>query len=48
VRIVSWSTPEEGMDGVTGVLVLGFLDKSVHVNVFRESHGGGERQSGGF
>lgn len=34
------------MDGVTRVLILGFLDKSVWVDVFRESHGGGEKQNG--
>lgn len=37
-------TPDEGMDGVARVFILGFLDKPVRVDVLRESHGGGEKQ----
>lgn len=48
VRIVSWAAPDEVVDGMTGRLILGFLDKFVWMNVFGESHGRKEKQGEAF
>ena len=46
MREVSRIGSGERMNSATGMLILCILDKFVRVNVFRERHGGGERQRG--
>lgn len=46
--IVPWLVAGETMDGMTRVLIPGFLDKFIWMNVLGEGHGKSEKQSGAF